>query len=589
MQQKTLRIRLRMIAVGLAVISGILIVQLLSFQFRLDPEVASRLQSQSAGFGGQEVEFRPNRGEILDRDGEVLAVNTVEYRIGISPGAVGTEKRQVAKDLAKALDANELEIYQRLLPDPDTGQYPLYVPLTDSPVSIAVGQAIDELDIPGIVIETVPLRDYPQGSLVSNIIGFVNYDGRGYWGIEEHYNSELAGQSLIGIESDIPLDVSEGVELRNGQNIQLTIDRDIQWIAQQTLVEAVEKYEAKGGHILIMNPKTGEILAMVSYPVLSVEEYNELAPEDRPQFNGGISFTYEPGSIFKILTAAVALDIEEPGLDLNWTFNDLGCETMGGVDICTSTRRPTGIKTFAECLIDSLNTCTAHWNQEIGTSRWYDYLRRFGFGTPTGIDLSGEESGQVVWYGTSGWSEANFLQTSFGQGIAVTPVQMLTAANTIANGGVMMQPYIVQQRSDGENTYEARPTAIGRPVSADVAQMVLSIMVDVTADGEFGDKAQVENYLVAGKTGTAQKIGADFQYSDTQSYASFIGFMPAEDPQISVLIILDEPDPIYYWGSATAAPTFSVLMERLVVILEIPEDSVRDDLVKAGGHPFERE
>ena len=587
--QHTLQARLRMIAGGLTVISAILIAQLLSFQFRLDPEVASRLQHQSAGFDGQEVEFQPNRGEITDRDGEVLAVNTVEYRIGISPGAVGTDKRQVAKDLAKALDANELEIYQRLLPDPDTGLYPIYVPLTESPVSIAMGQAVDVLDIPGIVIETVPLRDYPQGSLTANIVGFVNYDGRGYWGIEEHYNSELAGQSLIGIESNIPLDVSEGVQLRNGQNIQLTIDRDIQWIAQQTLVDAVEKYEAKGGHILIMNPKTGEILAMVSYPVLSADEYNELPPEERPQFNGNVSFTFEPGSIFKILTAATALDIDEPGLDLNWTYNDLGCEFMGGVDICTSTRQPTGTKTFSECLVLSLNTCTAHWNQEIGTSRWYDYLRRFGFGTPTGIDLAGEESGQVVWYGTAGWSEANFLQTSFGQGIAVTPIQMLTAANAIANGGVMMQPYIVQRRFDGENTYEARPTAIGRPFSADVAQIVLSIMIDVTGDGAFGEKAQVDNYLVAGKTGTAQKIGADFRYSSTQTYASFIGFLPAEDPQISVLIVLDEPDPIYYWGSQTAAPTFAELMKRLVVVLEIPEDTTRYDLVRAGGHPFDRD
>ena len=587
--QQTLRMRLRMIAVGLTVISAILIVQLLSFQFRLDPEVASRLQNQSAGFDGQEVEFRPNRGEIRDRDGEVLAVNTVEYRIGISPGAIGTNKRQVAKDLAKALNANELEIYQLLLPNADTGQYPIYIPLTDVPVSIAVGQAVDELDIPGIVIEAVPLRDYPQGALTANLVGFVNYDGRGYWGIEEHYNAELAGQSLIGVESNIPLDVSGGVELRNGQDIQLTIDRDIQWIAQQTLTEAVERYEAKGGHILIMDPKTGEILAMVSYPVLSADEYNELPPDERPQFNGGISFTYEPGSIFKILTAAVALDINEPGLDLNWTYNDLGCEVMGGVDICTSTRRPTGIKTFAECLVLSLNTCTAHWTEEIGTSRWYDYMRRFGLGTPTGIDLAGEENGQVVWSGTSGWSEANFLQTSFGQGIAVTPVQMLTAANAIANGGVMMQPYIVQHRFDGETLYEARPTAIGRPVSADVAQIILSIMIDVTADGAFGEKAQVENYLVAGKTGTAQKIGADFRYSNTESYASFIGFLPAENPQISVLIVLDEPDPIYYWGSVTAAPTFAVLMERLVVVLEIPEDATRYDLVRAGGHPFDRE
>lgn len=593
--QARLNSRLRMITVVLLIIGSILIVQLLSFQFRIDPEVASRLRSRAVAFEGQEVEFRPNRGQILDRDGQVLAVNTLEYRVGISPGAVGQEKREVATQVARALDMNELEVYQLLLPD-ETGQYPSYVTIK-SPVSLEQGQAVDELDIPGMVIESIPLRDYPQGELTSNILGFVSYDGRGYWGVEEHYNAELAGQSKIGVTSDIPLEVSEGIELRPGQNITLTIDRDVQFIAQEVLENAISSYKAEGGYILVMDPRTGEILAMASYPFLTPEAYNDLAEDERPLYNGAISYQYEPGSIFKIITAAVALDIQEPGLDLNWTFNDPGCETRAGIQICTSTRRAKGSRSFAMCIIESLNTCTARWVSDngpsIGISRWYEYLREFNFGAPLGIDLAGEATGTVNWYGISdGWSEANFLQTSFGQGIAVTPLQMLTAANAIAYDGRMMQPHIVLRRTDGDRVFEARPTIISRPISEATAQMVRDLMVQaVYHPSAFGGDARVEGYTIAGKTGTAQKLDAGFKYSDTVSWASFIGFVPADEPQLSVLIMLDGLDAGngYYWGSETATFVFAELVERLVVLLEIPPDDERTDLINAGGHPFERD
>lgn len=581
--------RLRMITFVLFLVSTILIAQLLSFQFRLDPEVASRLRSRAVAYEGREIEFRPNRGQIFDRDGQVLAVNTLEYRVGISPGAVGSDKREVATQLARALDMNELEVYQLLLPD-ENGQYPSYVTLK-SPVALEVGQAVDELDVDGIVIESIPLRDYPQGELTANVVGFVSYDGRGYWGVEEHYNAELAGQSKIGITSDIPLEVSEGIELRPGQDIVLTIDRDIQFIAQEVLEDAIERENAEGGQILIMNPRTGEILAMVGYPFITPEEYNLMEPDERPLFTSGVMFAYEPGSIFKILTAATALDIHKPGLDLGWSFNDLGCEFMAGVNICTSTQRPSGENSFALCIIKSLNTCTAHWLADevgVGMTNWYDYLRKFGFGSPTGVDLAGEASGIVNWPGTPAWNEANFIQTSFGQGISVTPIQMLTAANAIANGGLMMQPHIILRRYDGNQVYEARPTAINRVIDESTAQMVLDLMVQAVYHEEaFGFRAEVDGYTIAGKTGTSQKLGPDFRYSKTDSYASFLGFVPAQDPQISVLIMLDNPQ--QYWGSVAAAPIFAELVERIVVLLEIPPDTIREDLVRAGGHPFDRD
>ncbi|MBI5930458.1 MAG: penicillin-binding protein 2 [Chloroflexi bacterium] len=587
--------RLNLVGLLMTLISVALIAQLLSFQFRLDPAVAQQLQLRAGSNDSREIEIKPNRGQIIDRDGDILAVNRMEYRIAISPSLVGQDRRETAKDLARALDASELDIYQALLPD-ENGIYPGYVVLK-SPVTAEVSQAVADLSIPGIMIEPIPQRDYPQGSYMTQVLGFVNYNSSGYFGVEEYYQRELAGQSLITTESNSLLDISDDSEVRDGQTLQLTIDRDVQWIAQQVLDQAVAEYGALGGTILIMNPHTGEILAMVSNPSIDLEAYlQDPASRGNAAFTPAVAYTYEPGSTFKVLTAAAALDIQQPGLDLNWSYTNYGCEQMAGVQICDWDRVAKGGTTFTTCLVKSLNTCTSHWLvgtdsvPGVGSTRWYDYLQRFGFGRPTNVDIAGEELGIVNWPGTSGWNEANFVQTSFGQGIAVTPIQLMTAINSIANDGLMMQPHIVKRRIDGDRVFEHTPTPISRPISAATAQQVLRLMAEVVDNNGEGSKAQIENYQVAGKTGTSQKIGPDGRYSDTESWASFVGFIPANDPQISVLVLLDRPTaPGSYYGSQSAAPTFAKLAQRLVVLLDIPPDAVRNDLINAGGRPFDRE
>lgn len=597
----TFMTRLKMILIMMTVISGILIARLLSFQFRLDPNIQEQLYNIAGATAGREVEYRPNRGQIYDRDGQVLAVNTLEYRVAISPAAIGPgsePKWEVAKDLARLLDLDERETYLKLLPDPDTG-YEGYVFL-QAPVSLEVGAELEKLDIPGLIIEPIYRREYPQESLTTQVVGFVSYDSIGYWGVEEHYQAELAGQIKIATESGLPLDVSEDVNIRDGQDLFLTIDRDAQWIAEQVLEDYINQERAengelstiRGGTILVMNPQTGEILAMVSYPTYTSAEYNELPNEDKPRFTPSIQQIYEPGSIFKVITASVALDIQEPGFDLAWSYNNQGCEDMQGGVICDAGSRPgaalaRGNITFAQCLILSLNTCTAHWNLIIGPNRWYTYLERFGFGVATGIDLAGEENGTIHIPGTATWGPFNFVQTSFGQGLSATALQMLTAANAIANDGVMMQPFIVRQSFDGEQLRTHRPTAIGRPISASTAQQVLQIMEQAVEAGEgVRSAASVEGYRVAGKTGTAQKIAPGGGYSDSLSWASFLGFIPADDPQLSILITLDQP--LGYWGSQTAAPLFAELASRLVVLFELPPDSIRTELLINGANPFGR-
>lgn len=598
---QSLHLRLKIVSGVVLLVSVALLGQLVLFQFRLDPEVEAALQTNAGTTQGREVIIQPNRGNIYDRNGRVLAVNRLEYRVGISPSAVGSrEREQVARDLARILELNELDLLALLRPD-ENGLFPnAYIPLK-SFVPLEVGKQLEDLDIPGVVLDPMYLREYPQGDLMAQLIGFVNYveeqgDAQtvGYWGIEAHYQRELAGQSRVRVETDIPLDVSEeDVQIRDGQDLMLTIDRDLQWITTQMLREFIEEEQANGGSvtggtIIVMNPETGEILAMVSYPTFSVEDYLEIPDRDKPVFNPAISSVYEPGSIFKIITAAVALDIQKPGFDLNWSYYNQGCEEMGGVRICDATPRVRGTTTFAQCLISSLNTCTSHWNQEIGHANWYEYLERFGFGRTTEVDLDGEVSGIVNWKWSPLWSEANFLQTSFGQGISVTPLQMLTAANAIANDGIIMQPHIVRARIDGDQIYEVVPTRVGRPITAQSAQQVLALMVQAVENEEgFSGRARVEGYSVAGKTGTAQKLGPDGRYSDDDSWASFIGFVPADDPKLTVLVVLDNPEE--YWGSLTSAPLFAKLVSRLVVVMLMPPDNIRNELINSGGRPFDRD
>ncbi|PJF44303.1 MAG: hypothetical protein CUN55_04685 [Phototrophicales bacterium] len=597
---RTIHQRLGYVAIILTIIGGVLIARLLSFQYRLDPEIEEQLYTIASASGGIEVEYQPNRGQIFDRDGQILAVNTLLYRVGISPGAIGPsreEKREYAIEIARILEMSELEVLNRLLPN-ELGQYPSYV-LLKSPVSLEQGAALEALDIPGMVIEPIYQREYPQGKLMSQLLGFVNFESQGYWGVEQYYQSTLAGQSFITTETGLLLDdISRNLLIRDGQDLTLTIDRDAQWEVLQALAKTVEEQEAVGGTVIVMNPETGEILAMVSYPTFTIDEYNAIPQDEKPQFNPAIEMIYEPGSIFKVLTAAAALD--SGVADLNWTYTNFGCETIAGGDICDADSLPgasyaRGIVPFANCLINSLNTCTAHWliggpsYSGVGSDRWYGYLRAFGFGVPTGVDMWGEAAGIVNWPNTPAYGEFNFVQTSFGQGISVTPLQMLTAVNAIANDGLIMQPHIVYSFKDGNTVRLVEPAPISRPISAATAQQVLAIMERAVEDEGpevWGRLARVEGYRVAGKTGTSQKIIGG-QYSDDLSWASFIGFIPADNPQLSILIMIDEPRD--YWGSQVAAPLFSEIASRLVVLFEIPPDNLRRQLITDGGNPFGRD
>ncbi len=560
--------RLTLIAGALIVLSVLLLARLVMIQFQMDPEVVDYFQRQASRAYVRVREYQPTRGQIYDRDGELLAVNTLEYEIGVNPPLI-TDPAQAARDLAVVLNADELAIYNLLTSDRSWA-------LLARPVSAAIGQAVEDLDITGVEITPIPRRAYPQQMLGAQVIGFVASDGQGYYGVEGAYQRDLAGQSRVSEESAVPLEVSLQVTAGRGRDLVLTIDRDVQFLAESELQHAIQEYGAQRGTIIIMNPRNGEILAMASYPSFDPNTYYETVDENA-LINPAISEQYEPGSVFKILTMAAA--IEEGVVLPGSTYNDQASIACGGVTINNWDNAAHGLIDMTQVLVQSLNVGTTTVVMSMGPERFYRRIVEFGIGQPTLVDLEGEASGTLLMPGDPGWQESTLCTNSFGQGLAVTPLQLLVAVSAIANGGLMMQPHVVHQIIDGETIHTTRPSPIGRPISAETARMVRDMLVQVVQYGV--DRAQVPGYTVAGKSGTAQIPSPD-GYEQGATIASFIGFLPADDPQVIILIKLDRPT-ASEWGSMTAAPAFARLAERLVILLQIPPDAERYELAARGG------
>jgi cell division protein FtsI/penicillin-binding protein 2 len=572
-QQEMLNKRLPFVIGTLIFLSFVLLFWMVLFQMPQNPEVASYIQTiRDANYGRTERTVA-ERGRIFDRNGQLLAANTLQYEIGISPNLLVPETRQnVAVQLATILGLPERDIYEKVTSDNPWE-------LIARPISADMGQQISQLDIYGVTIGAIPHRVYPQGTLGSHIIGFVAGDGedaRGYNGVEGYYQNQLAGRVRDLEVSNLPFDVPEDLpESDRGKDIILTLDRDIQYWAESELQRAITETGATGGTIIIMNPRNGDILAMANYPAYDPNNYAEIADETVFR-NQAISDEYEPGSVMKILTIAAAL--EKGVITPESTYNDQGRIEVGGVTIENWDREAHGVVDMTQILVQSLNVGAATVSTSMGKDNFYSMMSAFGIGRSTGVDLEGEVGGTLKVPGSPDWSESDLGTNSFGQGVAVTPLQMLTATSAIANGGLMMQPRITLSIIDGDNRIDTSPTALGRPISAETASAVTEMMVATVRDGV--DKAQVPGYTIAGKTGTAQ-IPSPVGYEPNESIVTFVGFLPADDPQVSILIKLDRPTE--YWGSLVAAPVFSRLAERLVILMEIPTDDIRHALAAEGG------
>jgi cell division protein FtsI/penicillin-binding protein 2 len=470
--------------------------------------------------------------------------------------------------LAAALGLNELDVYQSI-----TQPVP-WVQLAPR-VSASIRQQIATLDLPGVTMTPIPRRSYPQGPLAAQIIGFVGGDLRGYYGVEGYYQAQLAGQVREREISNIPFDLPETTQIGHGRDIVLTIDRDLQFIAENELLRAVQESGATGGSIIVMNPRNGEILAMANYPSFDPNAF--FNAEEESQRNPSVSENYEPGSVMKVITVAAALD--RGAITPDFFYNDTAFIDVAGIRVENWDDRGRGAVDVTTLLVESLNVGAATIAMRMGTTGFYEEFDDFGFGRTTGVDLQGEEAGIMFVPGSPNWSEANLVTNSFGQGISVTPLQMLTAVNAIANDGLMMQPHVVRQFVFGEEVINAQPAALGRPISAEVADQVTQMMVAVIENG-LDNPARLPGYTIAGKTGTAQIPNA-VGYEPDASVTTFVGFLPADAPQVSVLIKLDRPRG--YWASQVVAPIFRRLVERLVIVMEIPTDEIRLQLDAQGG------
>jgi cell division protein FtsI/penicillin-binding protein 2 len=397
---------------------------------------------------------------------------------------------------------------------------------------------------------------------------------RGLYGVEGFYESYLRQRDGVGLTSKTTTPVSSlSADVRRylpsvaGRDLILTIDRNVQWIAEEELARALELYKAQAGTIIVMEPKTGEVLAMANAPTFDPNAFIESDPAALQ--NPAVSAQYEPGSVFKIITAAAALDsgVVTPTQKLT----DTGSIAVGQRVILNSDRAGHGQVDMTEALARSLNVITAQWSLLMGHRQFYQYIERFGFGKVTEIDLAGEVYGLTKKPGTLDWSLSDLGTNSFGQGLAVTPIQMANAVASIANGGKLMRPYVVKARVLDGAVQVTEPTVLGTTVRPEIAKELTEILVRVVEEGN--QAAGVSGYRIAGKSGTAQ-IPTKEGYTEDDTIVTFVGYAPADDPQFVILVKLERPD-ASIWAGYTAAPTFAQVARRLFYYYNIPPDNIR--------------
>jgi len=518
----------------------------------------------------QEPADHPLRGTIRDRNGYLLATDKVFYKFWVSPNVINSPD-SLAEEVS-TITGIQFEKLREIFSGNEMNV------LAHPALPYEVGQEVIEMDQVAFVLEPFSHRSYPNGMLACHLLGFVNAELRGLAGIEMYYDELLSGkQKQPHLEGKVAEEIKLGqrpfTPTQNGVDLVLTIDRAIQFMIEQELTNAVEMYGAEGGTIIVMEPKSGEVLAMGSYPCYDPNHFGQYLEDGTIFQDPAISSQYEPGSIFKLITIAAALDQELVLPSTVW--NDPGQLDVGGQLIKNWDNNAYGPRTVTEILGYSLNTGTAWLSMELGEDTFYHYVERFGFGKPTGIELSNEIAGIVKRPGDQNWHPSDLGTNSFGQGIAVTPIQMVSAVASLLNNGQLMQAKIVNAIVSHAHIEETPPSRQSRQsVSPQVAQTMRQIMVDAVKITTHEALLENEGWLIGGKTGTAQ-IPVEGGYHPEDTIASFIGFAPADEPAFVVLVKLDRPQGVYQWGSNSAAPTFKRITHHLLNYYNIPPDEHR--------------
>ncbi|MDD2521815.1 MAG: penicillin-binding protein 2 [Anaerolineaceae bacterium] len=582
---ENIKTRFLIICVICSAVAGIVAFQMIRLQ---STESAKALLAASENYQGESRVIYPDRGNIYDSKGRLLAGNETSYEVALDLPSI-SQPETVASIASSVLGLDYAQVlgYAKMNPS-ETG---LYYQVLDNFVSqdkIIELETIKEdyrsrtakgnevlPNIDGLVWKAYSQRTYPEGTLASNILGFYNYldrtGGTGFFGLEEAYNSQLAGTPREVFYVYDPQRLSTVDEVPPGVTLILTLDREIQAMTEKQLDDAIAWSGAEGGTIVVYDPEDGGVISMATTPRLDPNnywEYGDLFPNPMP-YNSAISKTYEPGSVFKVLTMAAALD--SGTVERDSRFQDTGSFNIGGTTIYNWNMGGWGDVDMTECMQYSLNVCMSYLATEMGPDIFYSYLKNFGLDRKTGIDLGGESNWPMKLPGDNQWYEVDLATNSFGQGISLTPIQMVMSIGSVANDGRMMAPHLVKAMVIDGQQYDVDPVVVGTPIKAETARTLTDMLVN-SLENE-ASVALVDGYSVAGKTGTGE-IATPYGYSSSETNASFVGWGPAEDPKFLVYIWLEKPS-ISQWGSETAAPVFSEFVSKLVVLMDIPPDNVR--------------
>lgn len=507
------------------------------------------------------------RGLILDRKGRELAINLDVESISCNPADIsGSEAPNVAAAMSKITGKNAETILTKL----NANSRFCWI---DRKVAPQVAETVRGSKMKGIGLVNEVKRVYPKSNLASHLIGFVDIDNRGIEGLEQKYDKELTatGEKIVAYRDAKGNVLSKGgLKEIKGNNIFLTIDEGLQYILEKNLDDAVRHWRASYATAIMMDPFTGEIMAMANSPSFNLNNPSVVKPQLRK--NRAITDCYEPGSTFKIIVGAAAL--EEGLIKPNARYDcSAGYIEVGGRRIKDAHRH--GVLSFQEVIQKSSNVGTIKIGLTLGKERLYDYIKRFGFGEKTGIDIIGEVPGWIRPH--ESWSGVSIGSISIGQEIAATPLQLLRAYSVIANGGLLVKPYLLSeiQSPDGATLYKAAPDA-KRVLSEKTARNFNMILTTVTEVGGTAKEASVDGNLVAGKTGTAQKFDpATKRYSKVNYVSSFVGFVPADKPRLALVVVVHDPRGHIY-GGIVAAPVFRKISNDALSYLEVPRDDTKN-------------
>ncbi len=559
--RKWLKVRI----VSMMVIFMVLFVALISRAFQLQILSSQSLKTMAQRQHTASLPMQPDRGIIYDRNGEKLAITVPADSVCADPSRI-TNAAAVSAKVAQILNLDRKSVHQKI-------SAPRNFSWLVRRISPEQADQIRQADIEGIFLIKEPKRFYPNGPLGAHLLGFVGADNSGLEGLEYKYEDVLKenAQNLVWVRDAKGKKLflrAEQTETENKEslNLVLTIDNRIQYLVETHLKEAVEARGAKGGIAIVMNPQTGEILALANEKAFNPNDISGLSPNSWR--NRAVTDAFDPGSTFKPFLVAAALE-EKVVRESDRIFCEDGYLTVADRTIREANHKRHGYLSVKDILKYSSNIGSVKIAQKLGKEKYYRYIENFGFGTRTGIELPGEAAG--ILRPAQNWTSVDTAAIAFGQGISVTAIQLIVAMSAIANNGVLMKPYIVRGLTDKENNPVKmnEPEVVRQVISPETARRMTKMLTQVVAaDDGTGKNAYIANVAVAGKTGTAQKF--DFArnvYSSERVRTSFIGFFPADNPQVSILVILDEPQ-TDKWGGVAAAPVFKNIGEQILNCFE---------------------